>query len=359
MKRINILIIYLIIKTISISTILSQKMIVCVPVTDLRAHPSSAPSQAYGLVLYPNNPEQRSQLLLNEKVIALQQKDDWTQVKAIEQPKSDETHEKICEYQTGWVPSSHLTHVNEFPKFNIVIKEQWAMVIKTVKNTISLNTIYLSIGTKLEVIKKIYENFENLYHIKLPNNEKGIIEEKNVKELNLHPQEEEKFRQEIITTAGTFINTPYSWGGRSGYDNTAPYQTGVDCSGFINLVYRVNGMDIPRNAHDQYLACRQIESFNLKKGDFIFFGKNQTINMKKSLKINHIMMCWNSKYIIESSGEAPTYKNRIISAEERFGKPLHQLKNGDLIGNQTIYFGTLINNFSHTKTNTTSKSTHI
>lgn len=47
----------------------------------------------------------------------------------------------------------------------------------------------------------------------------------------------------IEQCARTFLNAPYLWGGRT--------ILGMDCSGFTQLVMRLNGISIPRDAYQQ------------------------------------------------------------------------------------------------------------
>src|SRR5690625_531126 len=47
----------------------------------------------------------------------------------------------------------------------------------------------------------------------------------------------------VVTTANLYRNTPYLWGGKT--------HSGMDCSGFTQMVYALNGINIARNARDQ------------------------------------------------------------------------------------------------------------
>lgn len=71
----------------------------------------------------------------------------------------------------------------------------------------------------------------------------------------------------VISTANTFIGTPYIFGG------TTP--TGFDCSGFTQYVMVNNGIKIPRTAATQYLIGTAVNRNNLKLGDFVFFETYQ------------------------------------------------------------------------------------
>ncbi|MFO7727049.1 MAG: NlpC/P60 family protein [Desulfonatronovibrio sp.] len=78
-------------------------------------------------------------------------------------------------------------------------------------------------------------------------------------------------RNEIVKTARGFIGIPYRWGGTS-------EASGFDCSGLTMVVYRQNGLNLPRVSRNQFQAGRGIHQNSLQKGDLVFFatsGKGQ------------------------------------------------------------------------------------
>ncbi len=72
-------------------------------------------------------------------------------------------------------------------------------------------------------------------------------------------------RTRIIQTAHRFIGTHYRWGGAS-------MQGGFDCSGLTMTVYRLNGMQLPRNSRYQYRAGTRVSRDALQNGDLVFFA---------------------------------------------------------------------------------------
>ncbi|RZK60619.1 MAG: hydrolase, partial [Pedobacter sp.] len=52
-----------------------------------------------------------------------------------------------------------------------------------------------------------------------------------------------KFKTQVEAVAKFFENTPYLWGGRTLF--------GIDCSGFVQIVYKLNGIQIKRDASQQ------------------------------------------------------------------------------------------------------------
>ena len=75
----------------------------------------------------------------------------------------------------------------------------------------------------------------------------------------------DSLRDLIIGYALMYYNTPYLWGGRSPY--------GIDCSGLSQIVYRMAGIDLPRDASQQ-VTLGQNYSFleEAMPGDLAFFG---------------------------------------------------------------------------------------
>ena len=74
-----------------------------------------------------------------------------------------------------------------------------------------------------------------------------------------------ELRKAIITTANRYVGVPYRWGGESP-------RTGFDCSGLTMVVYRINGLDLPRSSRQQWKAGISIHRRQLQKGDLVFFA---------------------------------------------------------------------------------------
>ncbi|MFP4084084.1 MAG: NlpC/P60 family protein [Desulfonatronovibrio sp.] len=71
-------------------------------------------------------------------------------------------------------------------------------------------------------------------------------------------------RDKIVKTAHGFIGIPYQWGGTS-------ETSGFDCSGLTMVVYRQNGLNLPRVSRHQFQAGRDIHINSVQKGDLVFF----------------------------------------------------------------------------------------
>lgn len=96
-------------------------------------------------------------------------------------------------------------------------------------------------------------------------------------------------RESIALTAKEFINIPYLWGGKSFF--------GVDCSGFTQLVFKVNDVKLPRDAYQQAEVGTPLTFVEeTKPGDLAFFENSEG-------KIIHVGIMLDDQKIIHASGK--------------------------------------------------------
>ncbi|MDA1019511.1 MAG: C40 family peptidase [Bacteroidetes bacterium] len=92
----------------------------------------------------------------------------------------------------------------------------------------------------------------------------------------------------ILESATKFLNSPYLWGGKT--------SLGVDCSGFTQIVYKINNINISRDASLQASQGRLITEKEIKPGDLAFFGESNK-------KITHVGIMLNKEKIIHAFGK--------------------------------------------------------
>ena len=96
-------------------------------------------------------------------------------------------------------------------------------------------------------------------------------------------------RNLMIENALKYFNSPYLWGGRSPF--------GVDGSGLAQVLYKMAGLQIPREANQQALMGENITFVEeALPGDLAFFDNEEG-------KIVHVGIIWEKNKIIHSSGK--------------------------------------------------------
>lgn len=77
------------------------------------------------------------------------------------------------------------------------------------------------------------------------------------------------------TAATELVNYARSFIGRLRYATAGEsLETGADCSGFTQQVFRHFGISIPRDSRSQYAAAEKISVEDLRAGDLIFYGSS-------------------------------------------------------------------------------------
>lgn len=127
--------------------------------------------------------------------------------------------------------------------------------------------------------------------------------------------------ESLVETAVKFVGTPYMWGG-----NTVNY---FDCSGLVGFVYKICGVELPRNAREQ-IDCGTPVPYDLSKmrpGDLIFYGRKATSTRPRA--VTHVAMYIGGGRIIHSSqlvrinsivpGTPDYYEKEVVGVRRMLG----------------------------------------
>jgi len=124
-----------------------------------------------------------------------------------------------------------------------------------------------------------------------------------------------KSKTELKDTAYLFLNTPYLWGGKT--------LLGIDCSGFTQMVYKINGVKLSRDASQQALEGQTLSFIEESEaGDLAFFdnAEGEIVHVGLLLENHHIIHATGTVRIdrIDQSGifnlesQSHTHKLRYI-----------------------------------------------
>lgn len=269
-----------------------------------------SPSFPYSEI-YSKDKEKLTQITPDENVFFVKKSDFGVLAEAFEQ-KIYKSDKKLSPY--GGYMSDYRFSLPQV--FNAVVKEKSADVYGANKKKF----LSLSMGTRFYAISEadgFYFGFLSgvLFYVK----KEDVFLNDDLKKLNSG--------EKVVELSKKFMETQYDWGGRS--------FNGIDCSGLTSVVYKTLGMEIPRNANDQYISAKKLKSFaELKKGDLIFSTK------ENSNFIDHVMIYSGDGKIIEATKDSNNV--REILFEEKFGEKIENIEPGQKIKGKKIYFGSFL-----------------
>lgn len=114
---------------------------------------------------------------------------------------------------------------------------------------------------------------------------------------------------------------PYRFGGNG--------RTGIDCSGFVQRVFREFAIDLPRSAREQYLRGTPVEKTQLRQGDLVFFRTYAKYPSHVGIYLGDNKMVHastRSRKVVISDITQSYYKKRYIGAKRLVGQAPESLR---------------------------------
>jgi len=96
-------------------------------------------------------------------------------------------------------------------------------------------------------------------------------------------------KSNLVETSLLYLNAPYLWGGKTPF--------GIDCSGFTQMVYKLNGYKLLRDASQQATQGEALSFIEESEpGDLAFFDNAEG-------SITHVGIIMDDNYIIHAHGK--------------------------------------------------------
>ena len=138
-----------------------------------------------------------------------------------------------------------------------------------------------------DLVEFIKDENEQLYPISLGSSLNGLSLLNH--SYDGHSTSNKKNKSNIISTAFLYLNTPSFSGGQTPF--------GIDCSGFTQMVYKLNGYKLLKNVSQQSTQGEALSFIEESEpGDLAFFDNNEGI-------IIHVGIIMDNNYIIHAFGK--------------------------------------------------------
>jgi gamma-D-glutamyl-L-lysine dipeptidyl-peptidase len=139
-------------------------------------------------------------------------------------------------------------------------------------------------GTSLPLVRKNSVHYEVI----MPDGSTGFLP------VDSGTIEDENFGKDVTPTdilkSTRFFNAHYKWGGITA--------SGMDCSGFVYTVFRINGIYLKRDSYMQAEEGTAVPFTDLREGDLVFFTS------KKGGRITHVgIYIGNGNFVHSSRGK--------------------------------------------------------
>jgi cell wall-associated NlpC family hydrolase len=199
--------------------------------------------------------EMTTQILFGETFQIIEELDDWSNIKL-----SFDNYE-------GWIDNKSISIISK--DFFEQINSSSGFVTQKLSNTDE--QIILPAGSTLPNLNQDSKSF-------VINKNQYVMTENYIDD-----------KLDIVTLSMRFLNSPYLWGGKNPF--------GIDCSGFVQVVYKILGKKLSRDANQQVNFGNEVNFFpEIEPGDLAFFDNNEG-------NIIHVGIILKKNEIIHASGK--------------------------------------------------------
>ncbi len=177
----------------------------------------------------------------------------------------------------GWIPvAALLPYLAAAPRYaskgaTAEVVTLMANVYREANETSARPKTQAPLGARFEVAGAAAK--EGWHRVRLPSGESGFVQAGDVRLGDATDAKTRGTEADLIATARRFLGVPYLWGGMTVH--------GLDGAGYVSLVYRVNGVELLRDADLQFddPNLLKVERADLRAGDLVFFGKKKVTHV--------------------------------------------------------------------------------
>ncbi|MGL5635938.1 MAG: NlpC/P60 family protein [Bacteroidales bacterium] len=185
--------------------------------------------------------EQLTQILFGELFYIIEKMDRWVCIR------------NVADNYEGWVDKKMITPIDQL-EFTRLLQAPLSFITEPLAKAQSAGeNMYLPMGAFIRDYDRTSETFkvaDSVYSVP-----RAVVEQTPT----------EKSVTGLMHIAKRLLNAPYQWGGKT--------ILGIDCSGLTQIAYRMEGINIPRDARQQIQHGLAIHSLgDAKTGDLIFFA---------------------------------------------------------------------------------------
>lgn len=124
----------------------------------------------------------------------------------------------------------------------------------------------------------------------------------------------EDARRSVVAGTLKYLNSPYLWGGQHPV-------TGMDCSGFVQQVYKDLRMHLPRSSREQFRATLGLEPRSVHPGDLMFFamanpGTDQVDHVGIYVGRGYFVAASTTQGVHIENIRAPYYLQRLVGVRK-------------------------------------------
>lgn len=213
---------------------------------------------------------------------------------------------QLMDQYLGWMEPSVLAVgdinlIHQWEAQEKAIVTAWWGQVKTEMDERAPVVIDLVAGAELGLMG----THQNWSRVILPDGRTGFVQNEVVQSKKAWLQRSKATAQDLLNTAMQLQGIPYLWGGTS--------TKGLDCSGFIYTVFRMNRIVLPRDANMQVNVGKDValgsKLENLQPADLLFFGPGSDRITHVGLYIGNFQFIHADGYVHQNSFRAddPNY----------------------------------------------------